>query len=98
MTISVSHPAINLREKLSELAARPQYSQYQFWFLGDGTTTDFALPRGWKPLHVFVHGELHKEGAAEEYTVLYDGFIYTVSFNVAPHGNNNDIAIIAERT
>lgn len=97
MTISVSHPAINLREKLSELAARPQYSQYQFWFVGDGTTTGFAMARGWKPLHVFNAGALQKEGSGDEYTVSYDGFIYTVSFNVAPT-NLNDIGVIAERT
>lgn len=97
MTVQISQPAINLREKLSELAARPQYSQYQFWFVGDGTATDFAMARGWKPLHVFNAGALQKEGTGDEYTVSYDGFIYTVSFNVAPT-NLNDIGVIAERT
>ena len=97
MSVTVTKPAINLREKLAELSASAKYSQYQFWFVGDGTETDFAMARGWKPLHVFNAGALQKEGTGDEYTVSYDGFIYTVSFNVAPT-NLNDIGVIAERT
>lgn len=97
MTVSVSKPSFNLREKLTALANPPRYSQQQFWFAGDASETDFALPRGWEPLHVFDAGSLQKEGDADDYTVTYDGFIYTVSFAVAP-ADGNDIGIIGERS
>jgi hypothetical protein len=51
------------------------------------------MENGWKPLHVFDAGLLQKEGSGDEYTVVYDGFTYTVSFNVAPT-NGNDIGVI----
>ena len=96
MTIRVNKPAVNLREELASLRNQPQYYQQQFWFAGDGTETDFEMAKGWKPLHVFNAGALQKEGSGDEYTVVYDGFIYTVSFNVAPT-NGNDIGVIGVR-
>ena len=51
------------------------------------------MPNGWKPLHVFDAGALQKEGASDEYVVSFDGFIYTVTFNVAP-GSGNDVGVI----
>lgn len=96
MTVYIEKPAVNLRETLADLANQPQYYQQQFWFAGDGSETDFAMAKGWKPLHVFNAGALQKEGSGDEYTVVYDGFIYTVSFNVAPT-NGNDIGVIGMR-
>jgi hypothetical protein len=96
MTVYIEKPAVNLREELADLRNQPQYYQQQFWFAGDGTETDFAMAKGWKPLHVFNAGALQKEGSGDEYTVVYDGFIYTVSFNVAPT-NGNDIGVIGVR-
>lgn len=93
MTVLVSKPSLNIREELASLRNPVQYTQQQFWFAGDGSTTDFALSKGWKPLHVFDAGALQKEGAGDDYTVSYDGFTYTVSFNVAPT-NGNDIGVI----
>jgi hypothetical protein len=93
MTVRVHKESINLREKLSELENTVEYSQQQFWFDGDGSETDFALPTGWKPLHVFDAGLLQKEGSSHDYTVSSASDIYTVSFAVAPT-NGNDIGVI----
>ena len=93
MTVLIEKPAINLREELNALRDKAAYTEQQFWFVGDAVLTDFALLNGWTPLHVFNAGLLQKEGAGDEYEVIYDGFTYTVSFNTAP-ANGNDICII----
>jgi len=93
MTVYIEKPAVNLREELASLRNQGGYQEQQFWFAGDGSTTDFAMENGWKPLHVFNAGLLQKEGSGDEYEVIYDGFTYTVSFNVAPI-NLNDIGVI----
>lgn len=93
MTVYISADAKNLREELASLRNQGGYTQQQFWFAGDGSETDFAMPEGWKPLHVFNAGALQKEGSGDEYEVVYDGFIYTVSFNTAPT-SGNDIGVI----
>lgn len=96
MAVTITKPAVNLREELSALKAKVNLSaQEVFWFDGDSSTTDFALQRGWKPKFVYVNGALFREGDLEDYTVVYDGFIYTVSFAVAPSAV--DVGIIAER-
>jgi len=96
MTVNITKPALNLRSELADLRNQPRYVQEVFWFAGDGTETDFALEQGWKPKFVYDAGLLQKEGASDDYTVVYDGFIYTVSFNVAPT-NLNDIGVIGVR-
>jgi len=96
MTVSVTKNAINLREELADLRNQPRYNQEVFWFAGDGSTTDFELSNGWKPKFVYDAGALQKEGSGDDYEVVYDGFLYTVSFNTAPT-NLNDIGIICER-
>jgi len=96
MTVLIEKPAVNLREELADLRNQPRYVQEVFWFAGDGTETDFALERGWKPKFVYDAGALQKEGSGDDYTVSYDGFIYTVVFGAAPT-NLNDIGIICER-
>jgi hypothetical protein len=93
MTVIVSKPAVNLREELAKLKSRTSYVEQQFWYTGDAATTDFALQNGWKPLHVFNAGAIQKEGASDDYEVVYDGFTYTVSFAVAP-ANAADVCII----
>lgn len=86
MTVTITKPAVNLREELAVLRARLTVSLVQeaFWFSGDGATTTFALPRGWTPKFVFVDGALKRPGTGEDYTVSYDGFIYSLVFAVAP--------------
>lgn len=87
MTVKVTKPSLNIREELAKGVQK--YTQQQFWFAGDGSETDFALPNGWEPLHVFNAGLLQKEGSGDDYTVSSG----TVSFNVAPT-NGNDIGVI----
>ena len=96
MTVYTTKPAINLREELASLRNQPRYVQEVFWFSGDASETDFALERGWKPKFVYDAGALQKEGSGDDYTVSYDGFIYTVVFGTAP-GSGNDVGIISER-
>jgi len=96
MTVSISKPAMNLREQLAKLAGLKPAPVYEtFWFTGDSSTTDFALEDGWKPVNVFSDGSIQKPGSGEDYEVSFDGFIYTVSFASAPAAV--DIAVIAER-
>lgn len=86
MTVYIEKEAQNLREELAALRARVAMGMAQeaFWFSGTGAQTAFALPRGWKPKFVYVDGALRRQGTGEDYSVNYDGFIYTVIFAVAP--------------
>lgn len=94
--VTVTKPALNLREQLAKLAGlEPSAEQETFWYAGDSSETDFALPEGWKPMNAFVDGAIKRPGSGEDYEVNFDGFIYTVSFAVAP--GVVDIAITAER-
>jgi len=96
MAVSISKPAINLREQLAKLAGlKIAPEQETFFYSGDSSTTDFPLPEGWKPVNVFVDGALFRPGSGEDYTISYDGFIYTVVMAVAPA--SVDVGIIAER-
>jgi len=83
MTANVYQPAINLRSELWRGAFKPR-SQEDFWVNGDGATTTFNLPSGWKPKRAFVGGALMRPGDGNDYTVTFDGFIYSVVFAVAP--------------
>jgi hypothetical protein len=60
MTVNISKPEQNLREELAALRAKVAASvaQEAFWFSGDGATTTFVLPRGWKPKFAYVDGSL----------------------------------------
>ena len=86
MTVLVTKPTVNIREELAALRAKVAagVAQEAFWFSGDGATTTFALPRGWKPKFAYVGGAIKRPGTGEDYTVSYDGFIYSVVFAVAP--------------
>ena len=86
MTVNISKPEQNLREELVALRAKVAagVAQEAFWFSGDGATTAFALPRGWKPKFAYVDGALKRPGMGEDYIVAYDGFIYSITFAVAP--------------
>lgn len=96
MTVSISKPALNLREQLAKLAGlSPAPKQETFFYSGDSSATDFPLPKGWKPVNVFVDGALFRPGSGEDYTISYDGFIYTVVMAVAP--TSVDVGIICEQ-
>ena len=94
MTVSISKPAVNLREELASKGSVP-VAQEAFWFDGDGTETTFVMPKGWKPKFVYALGLLKRPGDLEDYTVSYDGFIYSVVFAVAPAVG--DVAVICNR-
>ena len=95
MTVYIEKPAINLRETLADLANQPRVRQQTFFYSGDSSATDFPLPKGWKPVNVFVDGALFRPGSGEDYTISYDGFIYTVVMAVAPAAV--DVGIICEQ-
>ncbi len=90
----VAKPAINLRETLVALKRPAPTRRETFWTSGDGSTTDFVVEEGWKPTNVYVDGLLYRPGDAEDYTVSFDGCIYTVVLAVAPAAVS--IAIQAE--
>lgn len=54
------------------------------WREGDGSETTFELPLGWEIKNVFVNGLLMRPGDVEDYVVEFDGFVYSIVFNVAP--------------
>jgi len=88
----VSKPQKATRDTLPSVGTH----EYQtFWFSGNSSTVEFALPAGWVPNMVFVDGALKRPGAAEDYETGGDGFVSTVTFAVAP--GVVDVAIHAER-
>ena len=97
MTVNISKPEQNLRTELAALRAKVAtgVAQEAFWFSGDGATTTFALPRGWKPKFAYVGGAIKRPGTGEDYTVTYDGFIYSLTFTVAP--GTSDVGVICVR-
>lgn len=95
MAIRIAKPAINLREQLTALRGdqgRGYRLLPQQRFTGNASTTAFSLPRGMAPYAVFNAGALSREGPSDDYTVSFDGFIYTVTFAVAP-GSGDDVTI-----
>lgn len=79
-----------LKALLNKPSPTPQEEQ------GDAIETTFAVREGFKPVLVFDAGQLRKEGAAEYYTVTFDGFIYSVVFASAP-GSGSDILFTLEQ-
>jgi len=97
MTVNIERPAQNLREELASLRARiaSGVAQEAFWNSGTGAQTAFPLPRGWRPKFVYVDGAIKRPGKGEDYTVSFDGFIYTVVFVAAPAAV--DVGVICVR-
>ncbi len=96
MTVYIEKPAQNLREELAALRAQVRASETQdFLYAGNGTQTAFPLPQGWRPKRVFVNGALFRPGAGEDYTISFDGFLYSVVMAVAP--STVDVAIVSQR-
>ena len=59
----------------------------------DGTDVVHRMPKGWVPLHVYEDGLLQREGAANDYEVVYDGFDYYVKPAVAPSATTQTCVI-----
>ena len=64
-----------------------------FIYETDGTDVIHRMPKGWKPKDVFEDGLLQREGAANDYTVVYDGFDYYVKPTVAPSATTQTCVI-----
>lgn len=62
-------------------------------FETDGTDVVHRMPKGWVPLHVYEDGLLQREGAANDYEVVYDGFDYYVKPAVAPSATTQTCVI-----
>ena len=52
-----------------------------------------TMPKGWKPKDFYEDGLLQREGAANDYTVVYDGFDYYVKPVVAPSATTQTCVI-----
>jgi len=52
-----------------------------------------TMPKGWKPKDFFEDGLLQREGAANDYEVVYDGFDYFVKPTVAPSATTQTCVI-----
>ena len=62
-------------------------------FETDGTDVVHRMPKGWVPKDVFEDGLLQREGAANDYEVVYDGFDYYVKPAVAPSATTQTCVI-----
>ena len=95
MTVRIGQDAKNLREELASLRNQGGYHQETFWFTGTGSQTAFVMAKVWKPINVFSAGLLQKVGTGNAYTTSYDGFLWTITFAVAP-ALNAQVAIVGE--
>lgn len=94
MTSNVTQDAIQLRGAIP-LNTRPKRGAALLPPIvqdGTGSQTVFTLPQGQKPYAVFNGGSLQVEGASDDYVAAFDGFIWTVTFAVAP-ANGSSVAI-----
>jgi len=95
MSVRIAKPAQILREELaapSGQTARGQRLLPQLKFTGNAAATSFSLPIGMAPYAVFCAGALVREGAADDYTTTFDGFVHRVVFAVAP-ASGDDVTI-----
>lgn len=85
-------PARNLSSELKrqrEQAKAFGASLEPFWFLGATSVITFVMKAGWKPKYVYNAGALVKDGATAQYTITYNGFLYSIVFAVAPTAGNH---------
>jgi hypothetical protein len=62
-------------------------------FTSDGTDIIHTMPKGWKPKDFYEDGLLQREGAANDYEVVFDGFDYSVKPTVAPSATTQTCVI-----
>ena len=82
----------NLRIRSEAATAAITVDNVEF-FETDGTNVVHRMPKGWVPLHVYEDGLLQREGAANDYEVVYDGFDYYVKPAVAPSATTQTCVI-----
>jgi hypothetical protein len=70
-------PPRNLREETDvEDGTLVQLFDYD----ATASQTIFPLPQGWKPTAVWAAGSKKREGSTKDYTLSYDGYIWSVVF------------------
>ena len=84
MTIRGKSPALNVRERLESLA-QPIAKRYtEQWEEGDASTVTFPVLAGFKPVRVYAAGLLRRPGSTKYYILSFNGYVYSVTFAVAP--------------
>lgn len=85
MVVTTTKPVLSIREELKRNQNPPAGPPFQtFEAVGDASTTTFTIVDGWKPLAVYDAGSRQTEGSGDDYTVTFDGFVYSVVFATAP--------------
>ena len=85
--VDITMPAQNLREELvrrAEAAAAQSKTLTVFDFDAIAAQVDFPLPVGWTAAEVISAGVSKREGGTKDFTRLFDGFLETIRFAVAP--------------
>ena len=79
--------AINLREEVApDHSTAPNRIEIEHEF--NGTETTVEMPKGYKPLRVWLDGGLEREGSGNDYTVEWTGFRYQLTWASAPAGTS----------
>lgn len=95
MAATITKPALNLRELFEKVNAIFTALQQPYLvekvFTGNGSTTAFTLPAGWKPYAVYVNGT--RLLAAGISSVTYDTNICTVTLAAAPSAVTGNVQI-----
>lgn len=79
-------PAISLRNEVLKTGTIPdkKLPLKPFEYDAVASQVDFPIPAGFVPIRVAVAGVIKREGSTKDYTLIHDGFIWTVRFAVAP--------------
>lgn len=94
MNTKISRSAKRLSDTQTQKQESPLAGVVDYLVVSDGTSLEYAVLKGYKPFMIFVGGEKYYEGDNHDYTVKYDGFVYTVVFNnVAPPVGNMSFLI-----
>ena len=84
-SVKIKTPAQNQREiNAKVMGLKPAPRRHVFWLDGDGATTDFALPPGWRPYAATVEGLDQRKGPGEAWDAEFSGFRWVVKFDVPP--------------
>jgi hypothetical protein len=81
MTITISRDERTVDDVLFRERTESLDGVVDHLVLSDGVKTEYEVIKGFKPFMIFVGGEKYYEGETHDYTVAYDGFVYTVIFN-----------------
>ena len=77
----------NLREEIGpDHSTPPKRIEIEHEF--DGTETTVEMPKGYKPLRVWVDGSLEREGSGNDYEIEWTGFRYQLTWAAAPAGTS----------